>query len=109
MELTETVLSTLATILFGGLGLYALVQWFIAVYNMFALTNEYKEGINPWSWKTGFNPFNGLICIGWLTPKGKEHAKKCWVAIAKFAVVVLSPFAFAYLFELATGVVLLGE
>ena len=89
--------------------LYALYQWFVAASNMFAVTKEYKEGINPWGWKTGFNPFNGLVFINWLTPKGKEHAKSFWVAAAKFVVVAGSPFLFAYLFELATGIVLLGN
>lgn len=109
MEILQSIILFIASIAFIILWGYAAVQWFKAVKNMFALTKEYKLGINPWSWKTGFNPFNGLVVTKWLTPKGKEHAKQCRVAIVKFILVIAIPFVAVFSFEFITGIHLFPE
>ena len=104
MEIFQNIFLLIAAAAFIIIWGYGVVQWFKAVTNMFALTREYKPEINPWSWRTGFNPLNGLVITKWLTPKGKEHAKQCWVAIGKFILVVTMPIAAAFSFEFITGI-----
>ncbi|AQA17335.1 hypothetical protein BST95_02925 [Halioglobus japonicus] len=86
---------------------YGLFQWCLVFYHMVALTKHYKDDIDPWSWRTGFNPFNGLVSFGWLKPEGRIHAKKCWFAIGKFVLIVSVPWLLAILLRALTGVDLL--
>ena len=72
---------------------YGFVQWCKAAAFMIALTREYQPHINPWSRKTFFNPFNALLMTDCLTPQGREYARKCKAAMAKFLITVLLPSA----------------
>ena len=73
MDILALIFTALTLIALVVCLIYAFIHLFKAVQNMFALTSEYKPGINPWGSQTFFNPFNGLIFTHLLTEKGKDH------------------------------------
>jgi ABC-type cobalt transport system substrate-binding protein len=69
MKKFSLILTILILIILVTCLIYASIQFFKAIKNMFAIINEYKSGINPWGSQTLFNPFNGLIFMNLLTDK----------------------------------------
>ena len=100
----ELILTTLTLIVLVVCLIYGFMQFYQAIKNMFAITKEYKPGINPWGLQTFFNPFNGLVFTNLLTTKGKEHVRLYWQSMGKFVVAIIIPFAVAFLTEFITGI-----
>jgi len=104
VSLTLTLITGVALVVGVFYGIY---QWFVAASLMFTIGNYFKPDITPWSARTLFNPFNALVITSWLTPEGQERARRFWIAIGKFLLCILIPFALAYATEVITGVQLI--
>lgn len=84
-------------------GSYGIYQLFLSAKYMFAMTSEYKPGINKWGRETLFNPFNGMWRRKLLTEKGQLHARKSNSASIKSVLAMTIPFLLAIITEAITG------
>ncbi|AXQ31372.1 hypothetical protein D0B54_22980 [Solimonas sp. K1W22B-7] len=89
-----------------GIGI-GLVQWVVAARAMISIPGHYRPEINPWSWRTAFNPQAGLLFPQLLTKEGQRHAATFWRAAGLFVLCVAVPFGMAFLTEMATGMQLI--
>ena len=70
---------------------------------MWSIADYYQPQIKLWGRRTGFNAFNRLVVVSWLTDEGREKAKGFWFEIGVFVLAVAVPFDFTYLAETVTG------